>query len=125
MKTLEQFFRDAAAVGVIDFSLRATVVDAERVTFYLHPHGKDGETLDFTVTGNVLTPPGHFPPMAGPKPDASVTIERFGDRFAASTGANEYGMAMGLAANPDGTAEQGLSSALEFAREHLTLTPAT
>ncbi|CAO3428679.1 hypothetical protein [Azospirillum argentinense] len=119
-KTLEQFFRDAASASIIDFALRATVVDGERVTFYVHPHGKDGETLDFTVTGNVLTPPGEFPPMTGPKPDASVTIERLGDRYCAVTGPDERGMAMGIAANPDQTAAESLSSALDFARERLT-----
>ncbi|WP_162600026.1 hypothetical protein [Azospirillum sp. TSH58] len=119
MKNLEQFFRDAASVGIIDFALRASIVDGERVTFYVHPHGKDGETLDFTVTGNVLTPPGEFSPLAGPKPDASITIDRFGDRFSAVTGPDERGMALGIAANPDHTAAQSLSSALDFAREQL------
>lgn len=53
-KTLETYFRDAAAASTIDFALRATAIEGQPVTFYIHPHGKDGETLDLTARGNVL-----------------------------------------------------------------------
>jgi hypothetical protein len=54
--TLEQYLRqEFARSGVIDFRLRATVGPAG-VSFYLHPLGKDGDTRDYVVDGNVLAP---------------------------------------------------------------------
>ena len=56
--TLEQYFRSANANGVIDHSLRAQVDGEGKVTFYIHPAQISGETLDFKVEGNLLTPAG-------------------------------------------------------------------
>ncbi|MCG5241386.1 DUF2829 domain-containing protein [Azospirillum doebereinerae] len=56
MKTFEQYLRDASGADVIDFRLRATSIAGQPTTFYVHPLGKDGETLDFTVIGNALVP---------------------------------------------------------------------
>ncbi|MBP2310497.1 hypothetical protein GBZ48_31500 [Azospirillum melinis] len=58
-----------------------------------------------------------------PAPDASVTIERRGDRFSVFSpmGAiNGIPQAMGQAFRPDETPEQCLQGALDFARERLT-----
>lgn len=51
MKTLEEFIRENVARGVIDFDMRATVVD-DVVSFYIHPEATSGDTLDFRVVGN-------------------------------------------------------------------------
>lgn len=53
MKTLQQYLEQNVAHGVIDFDLRANVdADTGEVTFYIHPEGKDGETLDWVTEGN-------------------------------------------------------------------------
>ena len=54
MRTLEQYLKDCAAEGIIDFSIRATVIGDDDVTFYIHPDSKDGDTVDFSVNGNLL-----------------------------------------------------------------------
>jgi hypothetical protein len=53
--TLESYFKDNQARGVIDFSLRAFHLPDGEVGFYLHPGSVDGHTPQFTVKGNVLT----------------------------------------------------------------------
>ena len=53
--TLEQYLRDCYTANVIDHSVRCRVV-GDAVTFYIHPAGKDGDTLDFLVNGNTLLP---------------------------------------------------------------------
>ena len=58
MKTLEQYLRDAAGDNTIDFRIRATGYTSAPTSFYIHPMGKDGDTLDFTVIGNALVPNG-------------------------------------------------------------------
>ena len=40
--------------GKIDFHLRANIDAGGRLTFYIHPEGKDGETADFLVKDNYL-----------------------------------------------------------------------
>lgn len=57
MKTLEQYLRDAMHAGIHwpDHSLRATAHDGY-VSFYIHPSGIDGETLNFNVYGNDVRP---------------------------------------------------------------------
>lgn len=55
MKTLEQYLKDDHDRGVVDHSIRAHEHEG-KVTFYIHPSGKDGDTLDFQVQGNVLIP---------------------------------------------------------------------
>ena len=39
---------------MIDHRLRSSVSTDGKVTFYVHPDGVDGDTLDFVVGGNVL-----------------------------------------------------------------------
>lgn len=53
--TLERYFKINGKKDIIDFSLRAQV-SGGIVNFYIHPIGKDGETLDFYVFGNDLIP---------------------------------------------------------------------
>lgn len=53
---LEAYLRAAADSGAIDHSIRVTVEADNSVHFYVHPVGRDGETLDFTVHGNTLFP---------------------------------------------------------------------
>ena len=57
MKTLEQYFHENMDRDVIDFSVRARSFGSGRVGFYIHPDGRDGETLDFMVQGNTLALP--------------------------------------------------------------------
>ena len=57
MKTLEQYFHENMDRDVIDFSVRARSFGSGRVGFYIHPDGRDGETLDFMVQGNTLELP--------------------------------------------------------------------
>jgi hypothetical protein len=53
--TLEQYLRDADANGAIDHTLRVRVQPGCAVTFYIHPQGQDGQTLEFVVGGNGLS----------------------------------------------------------------------
>ena len=53
-KTLEQYLSDAIDAGVIDHAVRAHRGLDGKVTFYIHPHGADGETLDLVVRGNAM-----------------------------------------------------------------------
>ena len=41
---------------MIDHALRADVAADGTVSFYVHPHGVDGDTLDFVVAANQLIP---------------------------------------------------------------------
>lgn len=54
-QTLEKYLVDAAASGAIDHTLRAHVFPNGTVKFYIHPAGRDGQTLDFVVGGNGLS----------------------------------------------------------------------
>lgn len=54
-RTFEQYLRDAHAAGAIDHAVRARVDPNGAVSFYIHPAGRDGETLDFVVGGNGLS----------------------------------------------------------------------
>lgn len=56
MKTLDTYLTENFERGVIDHALRANVDDEGVLTFYIHPHGVDGDTLDFQVSDNVLRP---------------------------------------------------------------------
>jgi len=57
MRTLEQYFKDCSEKNIIDFSLRAEATKQydTKTRFYIHPEGKDGDTLDFYVLENSLT----------------------------------------------------------------------
>lgn len=54
-RTLEQYLKDAHDAGAIDHSLRVRVGAQGDVLFYIHPSGRDGETLDFVVGGNAVS----------------------------------------------------------------------
>ena len=53
MNILQDYLEMNAAKDIIDFRFRANPVDGA-VHIYIHPIGKDGETLDFYVSGNAL-----------------------------------------------------------------------
>jgi hypothetical protein len=52
--TLERYLRKAIIEGKIDHAIRASISAKGNVVFYLHPQGKDGDTLDFRVEGNTV-----------------------------------------------------------------------
>jgi hypothetical protein len=54
-QTLEQYLVDAAKAGAIDHSLRVRLQSDGGCTFYIHPSGRDGQTLDFVVGGNSVS----------------------------------------------------------------------
>ena len=54
MKTLERYFHENLDRDVIDFAVRARHYGNGQIGFYIHPNGRDGETLDFNVVGNEL-----------------------------------------------------------------------
>lgn len=56
MKTLEQYLRESYEAGTFDHDIRCEVRQGGQVKFYIHPLAKDGDTLDFVVTGNLLEP---------------------------------------------------------------------
>lgn len=62
--TLEEYFRKQTRTHhdltfpVIDHALRCEFADGV-VRFYIHPAGVNGDTVDFEVRGNVLTPNMH------------------------------------------------------------------
>lgn len=56
MKNLQQYFQENWDRNVIDHALRAQPTEDGRIHFYVHPDGHDGDTLDFIVEGNQLTP---------------------------------------------------------------------
>lgn len=51
---LERYLRQNVGEGVIDFRVRAQLDQYGVVTFYIHPVGVDGETVDFRVSNNTL-----------------------------------------------------------------------
>jgi hypothetical protein len=63
MKTLETYLVDAEHKGVIDHQLRIQRGPGGEVRIYIHPDSVDGDTLDFEVQGNCLSPV--FDLMAG------------------------------------------------------------
>lgn len=56
MKDFESYLRQEMQDGKIDFQIRSTAESDGRVTFYIHPEGKSGDTEDYEVAGNVLSP---------------------------------------------------------------------
>jgi hypothetical protein len=54
-KSLEQYFRSDLQRLVLDHRIRAQLDAKGDVVFYIHPDGRDGDTLDFKVVGNTLT----------------------------------------------------------------------
>ena len=52
---LEQYLRDGHTNGIIDYSVRSRWEKDNRITFYIHPDGKPGDTQDYEVScGNTL-----------------------------------------------------------------------
>jgi len=49
--TFQEYLERGAQAGAIDFALRIMRTPDGKLDFYIHPHGKDGETADFTVSG--------------------------------------------------------------------------
>lgn len=64
--SLEAYLRDSCSRNVIDHSIRARVDSDGSLTFYIHPSGVDGDTLDFVVCGNTLIQE-QYVPMPGMK----------------------------------------------------------
>jgi hypothetical protein len=57
-KNLQQYIDTNAQLGISEFVLRISAGDAKKII--LHPLGVDGETVEYTVDGNVLDKePGH------------------------------------------------------------------
>lgn len=54
--SLEDYLLACLNLKVVDHSLRAMVDCKNNVTFYIHPQGVDGQTLDFLVECDDLTP---------------------------------------------------------------------
>lgn len=58
MKTLADYLRENIERdqphSVIDHTIRAELHQDGRISFYIHPSGVDGETLDFWIVGNDL-----------------------------------------------------------------------
>lgn len=57
-KTFEQALRDNANEGLVgsQFVVRIMAVHDDHLDIYVRPESKDGETLDFAVSGNSITP---------------------------------------------------------------------
>lgn len=59
MKTLADYIREnierKEPHSVSSHSLSAELHEDGKISFYIHPDGVDGETLDFWVIGNELT----------------------------------------------------------------------
>jgi hypothetical protein len=57
MKTLEEYLKDNFYEDSYQSILRISHIDEnDNPHIYIHPHGRDGETLDFVVTGNEIHP---------------------------------------------------------------------
>ncbi len=54
MKTLDQYLYENSKKGIVDHIIRAHVDDNGWASFYIHPFGADGDTLDFDVDENQL-----------------------------------------------------------------------
>lgn len=52
-QNLEEYLQQEVEAGKIDFRIRA-VSENGNTSFYIHPLGKNGLTLDFVVKGNRL-----------------------------------------------------------------------
>jgi hypothetical protein len=54
--TFEEYLKNNVNGGIIDFRIRASFNAHDEITFYIHPLGFNGDTLDFIVEGNELKP---------------------------------------------------------------------
>ena len=57
-KTLEQALRDNALDGLVgsQFVVRIMAVHDDHLDVYVRPENRDGETVDFAISGNEVTP---------------------------------------------------------------------
>lgn len=53
--TFEEYFDRAEKTGAIDFHLRIMRTPEGKLDFYIHPHNRDGQTGDFTVSGGFVS----------------------------------------------------------------------
>lgn len=53
--TLESFLRKNIELGVIDFSVRASLDNDNKICFYIHSANTDSETADFVVQEDKIT----------------------------------------------------------------------
>lgn len=71
MKTLHVYLQENLDRGVIDHSVRCVKGPNGEIDFYIHPTGVDGDTLDFTIHANEISPipGGHGAGSRPPKPE--------------------------------------------------------
>lgn len=98
-KTLEHYLVTAMAAGLIDHKMRALKGADGKVTFYVHPAGADGETLDFVVRGNSLVP--NVTSESGDRMTFGQAIEALKEgKRVARAGWNGNGKGMWIALSP-------------------------
>lgn len=65
--TLEEYLRKnlrrETPHAVIDHALRVSADQTGKLSFYIHPQSVDGDTLDFIVDGNALSPKPSYDPL--------------------------------------------------------------
>jgi len=49
LKSLEEYLRENFSKGIIDHAIRANIDSKDIVSFYIHPAGHNGDTLDYIV----------------------------------------------------------------------------
>lgn len=54
-RTITEYLEQYEKQGVIDFTVRTYKDNSGQIRFYIHPTGKDGDTLDFVPKGNELS----------------------------------------------------------------------
>ena len=53
--TFEKYLARAENEGVIDFRIRTVRTPDGKLDFYIHPQDRNGDTGDFTVSGNMVS----------------------------------------------------------------------
>lgn len=66
-KSLHDYLSDADSNGTLDHSMRATKGADGQIRFYIHPAGRDGETLDFELVGSQVLPIASAPTVPASK----------------------------------------------------------
>jgi hypothetical protein len=56
LKNLEEYLKESIENNNIDHAIRTQIDSDGKVSFYIHPYGADGDTLDFKVEDNQLIP---------------------------------------------------------------------
>lgn len=83
-KTIESYLTENYEKKIIDHSLRVMIDNRGEVTFYIHPTGQNGDTLDFHVLGRTLLLRGEYhtsafwsdDPILNPRHDSDVERAR-------------------------------------------------